>query len=56
MQSFGSPPTLTITRWEKHCKAKLRLDNAFALIEGHPGLRNFTQPANILPPHITPPK
>ncbi len=32
----GSSTTLAITRWEKHCRGVLCLDNAFALIDGHP--------------------
>ena len=29
-------PALATTRCAKHCRAELRLDNAFVLIEGHP--------------------
>ena len=28
-------PALATTRCAKHCRAELRLDNAFVLIEGH---------------------
>ena len=31
-------PALATTRCAKHCRAELRLDNAFVLIEGHPSL------------------
>ena len=37
-QSLGPPPSLAMTRCEQHCGEKLSLDNAFALIEGHPDL------------------
>ena len=33
-------PALATTRCAKHCRAELRLDNAFVLIEGHPPAKN----------------
>jgi len=37
VSELRSSTTLAITRWEEHCRGVLCLDNAFALIEGHPG-------------------
>ena len=39
VQSLGPPPSLVNARCLLHRKEKLCLDNAFALIEGHPALR-----------------
>ena len=44
VQSLGPPPSLAHARCLLHRKEKLCLDNAFALIEGHPPHRRCTCP------------
>src|SRR6202043_1178602 len=39
-QSLGPPPCSGNHAVRKHCRAELRLDNAFVLIEGHPPAKN----------------
>src|ERR1700730_10662813 len=41
-------PALATTRCAKHCRAELRLDNAFVLIEGHPPLNSSRSPSATL--------
>ena len=44
-------PALATTRCAKHCRAELRLDNAFVLIEGHPPVLSSILVASQIPRH-----
>jgi hypothetical protein len=49
-QSLGPQPSLAATRCSSHRKEEVSLDNAFALIEGHPLFDSGNSKVGVGPP------